>query len=133
MRMRVRRSGGSRLRKQLRRLEPELRAPIRADMDRAGKELVDAMEAMAPKETGEMADAAMYKVSSDGLGVSAGYSAKQGGFKRQWKKGGFKALWQEFGTKKHPATPFIRPAYKQKLAGILTRIETSVRDVIRGL
>lgn len=133
MNMRARRSGGSRLRKQLRRLEPDLRAPIRAEMDRAGKELAEAMDALAPKETGAMAKAAMYKVSSDGLGVSAGYSSKQGGFKRAWKKGGFKALWQEFGTKKHPATPFVRPAYKSKLGGILTRIERRVRDVIRGL
>lgn len=133
MNMRARRAGGSRLRKQLRRLEPELRAPIRAEMEHAGKTLADAIDALAPKDTGEMAEAAMYKVSSDGLGVSAGYSAKQTGFKRQWKKGGFKSLWQEFGTKKHAAKPFIRPAYKAKLGGILDRIDRAVRDVIKGL
>jgi len=133
MKMRARRSGGSRLRKQLRRLEPSLRMPIRIEMDRAGRELVAAMDAGAPKQTGEMAEAAIYKVSSDGLGVSAGYSGNQVGFKMKWRRGGFKALWAEFGTKHHAATPFIRPAYRQKLGGILTRIEVAVRDVIKGL
>lgn len=135
MKARARRSGGSssRLRRRLRFVDKHARSGIKAAFTESGKELADAIEAAAPKDTGGTADEVRYKVSNDGLGVSVGYSAKAAGFKRNWKRGGFKALWQEFGTRHHAAQPFIRPSYRKQLKAILDRIDDAVRTTIRRL
>lgn len=134
MKARYKRSGSSsRLRRRLRTLDKDTRSEIRAVMEKSGQELAKRIEDTAPKDTGGMADQVRYKVSNDGLGVSVGYSAKAAGFKRNWKRGGFKALWQEFGTKHHPAQPFIRPAFRQSLTKILDRIDDAVSNTIKRL
>lgn len=130
MRIRRKSTSTSRLRKRLRFLEPSTRLEIAEAMDYAGRTIADEITANAPRDKGDLAEAATYKVSNDKLGVSVGYSQKQAGFKRAWKKGGFTALWQEFGTRHHAATPFIRPAYHAKLAQILDRIDAAVRTAI---
>lgn len=132
MRVRVKSSGQSRLRRQLRRLPKDMTAEIKTEMDAAGKALRDEIVAKAPKDQGDLAQAAHYRVSNDGLGVSVGFSTKSG-FLRKWKAGGFVALFQEYGTRHHAAQPFIRPAWRAKIAGILDSIDATVSRVIRNL
>jgi HK97 gp10 family phage protein len=132
MAKRSRVSGTSKLRRQLRRFPEETRAELKAEFETSGKELRDTISANAPEDEGYLKEAAHYQVSNDGLSVVAGYSPKRTGFKRLWKRGGFTALWQEFGTKQHRAQPFISPSFRQKLPGILARIEAAVNKTIKN-
>lgn len=115
----------------MRLLEPDIRNDVRRVMDASGEALASEITARAPKDTGEMAEAAMHKVSNDGLGVSVGYSSKQSGFKRAWRAHGFASLWAEFGSRGRAATPFIRPAYRALLSGILDNIDAAVSGAIK--
>lgn len=124
-------TGSSRLRRQMRQWPDHLTEDVKREIRTAGIILAAEVSARAPKDSGDMAAAARYKVSSDGLGVSVGYSRKASGFARLYKKGGFKALFQEFGTEHHAAQAFIRPAWKAKIKGILDRIDAAVNQAIK--
>lgn len=126
-------AGGSKLRRQLRRFDPELRTELARVMKEAGQELEEELRARAPKDQGHLAEAAHHVVSSDGLGVSIGYSKDQKGFKRMWKKGGFEALFQEFGTSKHPAQSFIRPAWRAKITSVLDKVDAARRRTVQRI
>jgi hypothetical protein len=121
--------GGSRLRRQLRRLGKEPTEEIGRVFREIGPELEDAIRAAAPVDEGRLAAAAHHRVSNDALGVVAGYGQRPG-FKRLWLKGGFEALWQEFGARQHAAQPFISPTFRRLLPGMLERIERAVSNVI---
>ncbi|KWT72373.1 hypothetical protein APY04_0167 [Hyphomicrobium sulfonivorans] len=96
----------------------------------SAEELADELTVTAPRDDGDLAEAAHWRMSRDGLSAQVGYG-NQPGFKRQWKRGGFKALWQEFGTKHHPAQSFIRPVFRGKLRVILERINRAVGRTLR--
>lgn len=126
-------NGASVLRRQLKRLEPELRAELRATMGIVGANIASQLKVSAPVDEGFLREAAHYKVSSDGLGVNVGYSAYKPGFKRLWHKGrGFEALFAEFGTKHHKAQPFIRRSFRQGVRKALDMIDVAVSRTIRG-
>lgn len=126
-------SGGSKLRRQLRRFDPELRSELAREMEAIGREFRDEVQSRAPKDEGNLAGAAHYVVSSDKMGVAIGYSKDKSGFKRMWKKGGFEALFQEFGTSQHAAQPFIRPAWRAKIGGALDRIDAARRRTVQRI
>jgi HK97 gp10 family phage protein len=125
--------GGSRLRRKLRRFEPELRSELAREMQAIGQEFEDELSARAPKDEGNLAEAAHHVVSSDKMGVAIGYSKDKPGFKRQWKRGGFVALFQEFGTSKHAAQPFIRDAWRAKVESALDRIDAARRRTVQRI
>lgn len=125
--------GASKLRRQLKKLEPELRAELKATMGIVGADIAADLKANAPVDEGFLRNAAHYKVSSDGLGVNIGYSQYKPGFKRLWNKGrGFEALYAEFGTKHHAAQPFIRKSFRAGVKRALDSIDTAVSRTIRG-
>ncbi len=130
---RSRMSGQSRLRKKLRMMGPAVRKEIEPVMRKSAKLLEEAIAEAAPvgnRDPVHMRDAAHSKVSSDGLSFQVGYGNRPG-FKRQWKKGqGFVAVFAEYGTKNHPAQPFVRPVWKKHVPGVLKAID---RAVDRGL
>ena len=126
-------SGGSKLRRQLRRFDPDLRTELKREFQAIGQEFEDELRNRAPKDQGHLAEAAHHVVSSDGLGVSIGYSKDKSGFKRKWKKGGFEALFQEFGTSRHAAQPFIRPAWRAKIGSALDRIDAARRRTVQRI
>jgi hypothetical protein len=118
--------GGSKLRKQLRRSPDDVTEELSAEFRNIAPELQAALTEAAAKDTGGMSEQAEAQVSRDEFAIVAGYSKNRSGFKRAWVKGGFKALWQEFGTKHHPARPFISPTFRRLLPGYLDRIEARV-------
>lgn len=124
--------GTSRLRRKLKRFEPELRTELRRVMEEVGVEMRDEMAARAPKDQGNMAEAAHYVVASDGLAVKIGYSRKEG-FKRMWYKGGYEAHFQEFGTSHHSPKPFVRPTWRAKIGSALDRIDAARRRTVQRI
>lgn len=118
----------SRLRRTLKRWPDELTADITAEMKAAAIILEATLENKAPKDEGNLARAATARVGKDGLGVTAGYSKHKPGFVREWKKGrGFTALFAEFGTSHHAAQPFIRATWRERVKGILDRVDGAVK------
>lgn len=105
---------------------------IAEEFRRLGPEFERALEREAPKDEGRLAAAAHHRVSSDGLGLSVGYSKEKTGFKRLWKKGGFEALFAEFGTRHHAAQPFIRRTFRAMVRHALDRIDRAVSQSIKG-
>jgi len=99
-------------------------------MKLGAQELADTITANAPKDSGDMADAAQARLSRDGLSAQVGYG-KVAGFKRLWKRAGFKALWQEYGTRNQPAHKFVRPSYVQLVPRILESIDRAVSRLLR--
>jgi len=102
-------------------------------MEEVGQEFEDEIRLRAPKDQGDLADAAHHVVSSDKMGVAIGYSKDKPGFKRVWKKGGFVALFQEFGTSQHAAKPFVRPAWRAKIGSALDRIDAARRRTVQRI
>lgn len=124
--------GVSKLRRQLKTLEPDIKAGVRATMAQVGQDIEAELKATAPVDEGYLRDAAHHKVSSDGLGVNVGYSQNKPGFKRKWLKGrGFEAMFAEFGTKHHPAQPFIRKSFRKGVRRALDMIDKATSHAIR--
>lgn len=123
-------SGAVRLRKKLRRFEPELRRELQVALSDGGRLLAAEISDRAPTRTGRLENAVLSKDDKDGLSTRVGYSARASGFKTAWKRGGFEATFQEFGTRHHAAQPFIRPAYRAVLGRILDRIDSGRKTAI---
>lgn len=78
---------------------------------RAGaKPIADEMELLAPRDQGELAESVVIRTAKD-----PGQVTVQVGPARS----AFQAVFQEFGTKNHPAQPFMRPAFDSKAAEAL--------------
>lgn len=121
----------SKLRRTLRRFPEELRTDLRAAITDGAAEVKAEIAQRAPVDKGKLRAEVHSQVSRDGLSALIGYSQNRSGFKRRWKRGGFEALWQEFGAKHHAAQPFIQPAFRAKLHGILNRIDAAVNSTIK--
>jgi hypothetical protein len=100
-------------------------------MTDAGRVLKQEISQRAPKDEGDLAAQVHAQVSRDGLSVVAGYSKTRPGFKKAWRRGGFTALWQEFGARQHAAQPFVGPAFRAKLRGILDKVDAAVTRTIK--
>ena len=124
--------GTSKLRRQLKRFDPDLRSEIERVMEDVGVMLRDEMQTRAPKDQGDLAENAHYVVAGDKLGVKVGYSRKEG-FKRKWTRGGFEAQFQEFGTSRHAAQPFVRPAWRAKIGTALDMIDAARRRTVQRI
>lgn len=126
-------SGGSRLRRQLRKLPEELRGDLAAIMPRVGEGVRRELESRAPKDEGRLASAAKFKVSNDKMGVTVGYSREQSGFKRAWARGGFTAVFMEYGTRHHAAQPFVRASYRARVEWAIKVIDEARRSTVRKI
>jgi len=121
----------SRLRRKLRRFPETVREEIKVEMTNSANDLLAEIKALAPRDEGRLAENATARVSRDGLSAKIGYSGTQSGFKRAFKRAGFYAAFQEFGTSRHSAHPFLRPAFRNKLRSILDRIDKAVNSALK--
>lgn len=116
-------AGVTKLRKTLRRLDPETKKNVASAIEQTGIALARGVRARAPRDTGDLIAEVGYKVSRDKLTVVAGVGAgnariQKSGFAevvvKRNKSGAktkvtirdenarwqlYKALWHEFGTK----------------------------------
>ena len=128
----VRVKGGDRLRSTLRRFPDALTKELKGVIA-AGAELVrDEARDRVPVDTGELKAALLAKPSKDGLSAKDGYSPKRSGFKRAWKQAGWRFHFIEFGTKKTPARPFLRPAFRTHRNSIVKNIERAVMKTLQA-
>ena len=98
----------SKLRKTLRRIEPELRKEVEDEVEHAAQVVqADAIK-LAPKDTGNLASQISYKVARDGLTAKIGFRGKKA------NRQAFYARFIEFGTKKTAPRLFKKGARKGK-------------------
>lgn len=122
--------GGQKLRNKLRRFPEELTKEISEEIwTGAQKVLADAIAAV-PVDTGDLRDAITAKQSNDKLGAKVGYSPKRSGFRKAWKRAGWRFHFVEFGTKKKPARPFLRPAFKKHNNEIALNVNAAVQRTL---
>ena len=143
-------SGVTRLRRVLRRVEPESLRELKDAVREGGEAVKQDQIAGAPIKEGDMVREIDAKLGRDGLTVVVGPGARhvsitKNPFGRTRKKMSapskralfqfFKAYWYEFGTKGYsernippqPARPFLGPAFDVNRAWILQRSREGIR------
>ena len=156
-RRRSRVQGANRLRRLLKRIDPEITADVKTAI-REGAEAIQADAiALVPKDTGALARSIDYRISSDGLAAVVGPAARAAEIVRRKTGSAFKAsevrlsarnkalmfeyfkgYWIEFGTKgapkknipPQPARPFMKPAYDLNESWILGRVKAGINKAL---
>ena len=149
--------GGNKLRRTLRRLEPEITKEIKDDLERGANNIANDAAVYAYSlglyDTGDMIDSIEVNMGRDGLTAVIGPGAKRIKIskspfnttlyvKDKDKHAAlqfFKAYWAEFGTKgapnrnipPQPATPFMNPSYDANKGDIMKDLDKSIGDALR--
>lgn len=128
-------AGVSKLRRTLRRLEPEATAGIRDALERAAQTMHFDMLSTIPKDSGETAQHLSYKVSRDGLTARIGFIGKKD------VEDGYVARFIEYGTKGYPkrnipaqpARPFMAPAFDKSKGRVAKEISDEIGKLLAKL
>lgn len=128
-------AGVTKLRRTLRRLEPDATEGIRKALTEGAEAMHYDMLSNIPKDTGETAQHLSYKVARDGLTARVGFIGKKD------VEGGYVARFIEYGTKGHPAKnippqparPFMRPAFDNNKAWMLKQINKAIERTLQVL
>lgn len=156
-RRRSRVQGVNKLRRTLKRIDPEVTADVKTAI-REGAEAIqaDAIN-LVPYDEGDLARSIDYRVSSDGLAAVVGPAARAAEIVRRKTGSAFKASqvrlskrnkklmfefykgwWIERGTKgspkrnipPQPARPFMKPAYDLNESWILGRVKAGINNAL---
>ena len=126
-------AGVNKLRRTLRRLEPEATAGIKQVILRGSQAIEADMMINVPKDTGVTASHISYKISRDGLTAQIGFVGKRD------VEQGFVARFIEYGTKGYksippqPARPFMSPAFDANKGWISKDIRREISDTLLAL
>jgi HK97 gp10 family phage protein len=120
--------GVPRLRRKLRRMEPDVRAGV-VDALREGAEQVrDDAKSRVPVNTGALRD--YIKVikgkSRDGLSWLVGLPKPKSGRRKKKIEWPFYGIFVEFGTVKMRARPFLFPAFESRKRAVFARVRKAV-------
>lgn len=113
-----------RLRKAMRQLPEEIKAPVKEAFKAGGQVLLAEMHQRAPERTGNMKKYLAMKVSPDGFSVKVGFIGKRANKKT------FYAKFLEFGTQENPAQPFMFPALESTRKEVMGMIMMKVNQAI---
>jgi HK97 gp10 family phage protein len=113
-----------------------VRNAIRPAMEKSADELVTAMKALAPVDTGALRNSIgwTWGVAPNGSVALDTVAGDADDFRitiYAGSKEAFYARWQEFGTVDQPAHPFFFPAYRLLKQRIKNRIARAVRQAIK--
>lgn len=125
-------AGVSKLRKTLRRLEPEMVSGIKDAIKRGAQAIEYDMLIGISKDTGETAQHISYKISRDGFTAQIGFVGKKA------VEQGYAARFIEYGTKGYAkknippqaATPFMQPAFDSNKNWITREVRREVKNTI---
>ena len=124
--------GVTKLRRTLRRIEPEVTIGIKNVMERAAKAIEVDMLIGIPQDTGDTASFISSKIARDGLTARIGFIGKKA------VEGGYVARFIEYGTKGYPkrnipampARPFMSPAFDANRDWIVKDAQQEIRSVL---
>lgn len=113
------------------RMGTELNQPVKDALAAAAREIRDAAIGLAPVRTGRLREALKAK------GTRAGWSWQVGIVQPADRRDVFYAVFQEYGTRQHPAHPFLGPAFNRHrgaAADNITReVNRALDRMVRGL
>jgi HK97 gp10 family phage protein len=108
------------------------RKPIKAALDKGGKEMVDRMKYLAPEKTGRLKSTiAVEPVSDVAIRVVAGGEATTVPVREGQSATFDYALGQEAGTIDMPANPFFRPAINTTKTRVRRRVDRAVGKAVK--
>lgn len=152
--------GMSKLRKLLKKVDPEARGLVADVIEGGAKAIENSMIISAPVDSGDLVHSISYKLGRDGLSAYIGPGADRaaitkkgfGQTRRRYTSTGnltsatikdldarfqlYKAHWIEHGTKGHgghpgqPARPFINPAYDANANRIKRDLSKAIDDAL---
>jgi HK97 gp10 family phage protein len=99
-----------------------VREAVKPALDQSGSDIVEAIRAAAPKDTGALAESikATPKAGQDtAIAITAGDS------------GAPYARFVEFGTVHAPAHPFFWPTYRALKDGVKNNVETAIDSAVK--
>lgn len=126
----VRISGVRSLRRVLRKMPDDVRGPMQGEVAAAAEDVSSTMASLAPVRTGELRDSIETKFARDRMSARVGPGARR---RRTFRRVGWRALFAEFGTRHHPAQPFIGEALERNEARIRRGMSKAVADTLRRI
>lgn len=127
----------ARLEQKLRALPDSVKAPIRAELQRAAEDIVSMAKSLVPVDSGDLRDSIgwTFGKAPRGAMVLAQAEARLGGELTATVFAGnnkaFYARWVEFGTQKMVAQPYFFVSYRANRNRAKSRIRKAVRDSAR--
>ena len=129
--------GSAELEKRLLAIPREVLAELRPALVKGAQDIANAMEALAPEDTGDL----VHTITVPGPGGTTPAYASGGGSvyiadnvaavtvgSPDMRHGHL----QEFGTVNHEAQPFMRPAFRLKKTKVLRRIQSAITKAIKN-
>ncbi len=137
--------GADRTARALRRLTPDMLDDINGALDKGAEEIRSTAASIAPRDSGEMADAIEVRSTLDGFtgtgavgnfarmvkGEAGGLIRHIGVFPNRRGSPGWYAAWVEFGTATTRAQPFMLPAFFSRRKRVQGRIKRAVNRAIK--
>lgn len=129
--------GSKELEKRLLAIPREVLAELRPALVKGAQDIADAMEQLAPEDTGDLVNT--ITVTGPG-GTTPAYAAGGGSVTLAENVAAVTVgspdmrhgHLQEFGTVNHEAQPFMRPAFRLKKAKVLARINRAVAKALKN-
>ena len=115
----------------------EVLAELRPTLVKGAQDIADAMELLAPEDTGDLVNT----ITVTGPGGTTPAYASGGGSVTLAKNQAAVTVGspdmrhghlQEFGTVSHEAQPFMRPAFRLKKAKVIARISRAVAKAVKN-
>ncbi|MCF7747510.1 HK97 gp10 family phage protein [Sulfitobacter sp. M39] len=129
--------GSTDLERRLLAIPLEVLAELRPALVKGAQDIADAMEQLAPEDTGDLVNT----ISVTGPGGTTPAYASGGGSVTLANNQAAVTVGspdmrhghlQEFGTVNHEAQPFMRPAFRLKKAKVMARISRAVAKAIKN-
>lgn len=111
------------------RLPDAIRKAAQLSLEKSGSELVSALQAVAPYETGELRTTVRFALSNDYESVAITII---GGDDRTVEGSKQKARLQEFGTVNMPANPWFFPLYRRRRRAIQNKLSRDIKRAIKN-
>lgn len=129
--------GSAELEKRLLAIPREVLAELRPALVKGAQDIADAMEALAPEDTGDLVNT--ITVTGPG-GTTPAYAAGGGSVTLADNQAAVTVgspdmrhgHLMEFGTTHHDAQPFMRPAFRLKKIKVLRRIQSAITKAIKN-
>lgn len=130
-------AGVNRLRRTLRRIDPDARRLVQKAVADGAEAIRQDARALVPRDTGDLARGIDVALGRDGLTAQIGISPGGGKKRRAARADLFYARFIEFGTKggngqpARPARPFMGPAFDLNRTYVLDRMAEAIGKALR--
>lgn len=129
-------SGLEKLKARLAKMSAEMKAPVKAALEKNAQQLMEMQKRFVPEDSGELRDSIRSEPGKHEFAIVVRAGGETTTKPIRKAKNGSKveydyALAQEFGTERMPANPFFWPAYRTLRKPMRARVNRAIRKVIK--